>query len=218
MENSYITNKKVEEYCTQKSTTSSEAVKALSEYTFANHPQAHMISGDLVAALFKFLIETTQVKEVLEIGTFTGYSALVMAEALPAGGSVITIDKDASTSEIAKSFWAKSQHGKKITALFGDAREIVKGLDKKFDMIFIDADKKAYKHYLEYTLPLLSDNGFILADNVLWRGEVANEISASDHNACIAMREFNDYIASRSDLTKVLLPLRDGLYLIKKVK
>lgn len=211
-----ITNEKVEKYCVDYSTRISRNVQEIANFTNANHPQARMISGELVASIFSFLIKSKNIKSILEIGTFTGYSALVMAEALPKDGTIITIDRDNSTTEIAKSFWSKSIHGNKITPLFGDAKDIIRTLNQNFDLIFIDADKKGYINYLEEGLKKLNPGGIVIADNVLWRGEVADAPTPGENNAAQAMREFNDYVNSREDLSKVLLPIRDGIYLIQK--
>lgn len=211
-----ITNEKVEQYCIEHSSKVSEKVSDIANYTYENHPQARMISGDLVASIFTFLIKAKNVKKILEVGTFTGYSALAMAEALPFDGEVLTLDRDSSTTELAKSFWAKSESGHKIKTIFGDAKEVIKDLDQTFDLIFIDADKKGYLTYLQEGLNKLNPGGIIIADNVLWRGEVANTPVPGENNAAGAMREFNEYVASRDDLHKVLLPVRDGLYLIQK--
>lgn len=211
-----ITNEKVEKYCTEHSTRVSSEVQNIANYTYENHPQARMISGDLVASIFTFMIKTKNVRSILEIGTFTGYSALAMAEALPEDGILITMDRDNSTTELAKTFWSKSKSGHKIKAIFGDAKEMIKTLDQKFDLIFIDADKKGYQTYLEEGLKKLNPNGLIIADNVLWRGEVADAPVPGENNAAGAMRDFNEYVNSRTDLLKVLLPVRDGIYLIQK--
>lgn len=211
-----ITNEKVERYCIEHSTNISSQVRDIANYTYENHPQARMISGDLVASIFTFLIKAKNVKKILEVGTFTGYSALAMAEALPSDGEVLTLDRDQSTTDLAKSFWEKSKSGHKIKTIFGDAKEVIKNLDQTFDLIFIDADKKGYLTYLQEGLKKLNPGGIIIADNVLWRGEVADSPVAGENNAAGAMREFNEYVASREDLNKVLLPVRDGLYLIQK--
>lgn len=207
----------VERYCLKKSNLPSELCIQLGDYTKENHPLGHMISGELVASLLGFFINMNNFKNVLDIGTFTGYSALSMAEYLPEDGSVITIDKNKKINTFAKSYWDKSPHGKKIEALFGDANIILESLsDKKFDLVFIDADKGSYKNYLEQALKLLSKQGIIVVDNVLRGGRVATDAMPSEDKSVNAIAEFNDYVESRDDLFKTMLPIRDGLYLIQR--
>ncbi len=209
----------IEKYCLEKSDKPSELCIELGDYTKENHPLGRMISGELVASLLGFFIRSNNYKNILEIGTFTGYSALAMAENIPADGVLITIDKNKKINSFAKSYWDKSEHGKKITALFGDANLVLNDLsDKKFDLVFIDADKGSYKNYLESSLKLLSENGMIVVDNVLWNGKVTSTDVDPEDKTTNALIAFNDYIESRTDLYKTMLPIRDGLYLIQKYK
>ncbi|AYF43588.1 MULTISPECIES: O-methyltransferase [Halobacteriovorax] len=207
----------VEEYCLKKSNTPSELCVQLGDYTKDKHPLGHMISGELVASLLGFFINLNEYKNILDIGTFTGYSALSMAEFLPEDGKVITIDKNKKINTFAKSYWDKSPHGKKIEALFGDANQVLESLtDQSFDLVFIDADKGSYKNYLEFALKLLSTKGVIVVDNVLRAGRVATDDMPSEDKSVNAIAEFNDYVESRDDLFKTMLPIRDGLYLIQR--
>lgn len=209
----------IEKYCLEKSDKPSELCIELGDYTKDNHPLGRMISGELVASLLGFFIRSNNYKNILEIGTFTGYSALAMAENIPSDGTLITIDKNKKINAFAKSYWDKSAHGNKITALFGDANLVLKDLsNKKFDLIFIDADKGSYKNYLEASLELLNENGMIVVDNVLWNGKVTSSDVDPDDKTTNALIAFNNYIESRSDLYKTMLPIRDGLYLIQKYK
>ncbi len=174
---------------------------------------SQMLVGELVAGFLTTLISLGQVKRVLEIGTYTGYSALAMAEALPENGEIVTLDINAENVEIGKSFWQKSPHGQKIKSIIGDAHESIASLSGSFDMIFIDADKTGYIKYLRAGLEKLSKRGFIVVDNCLWSGDVLKE-SSSDQSTQ-ALRSFNEYVAGRADLQKTLVPIRDGLFLIK---
>jgi caffeoyl-CoA O-methyltransferase len=209
-----FTNEKIENYCVQHSSRPSSLCQEVGRYTQENHPLGRMVCGDLVASFLGFMIRTKNVVNILEIGTFTGYSALAMAESLPKNGKVITIDKNKKINNYAKENWDKSEHGKKIEALFGDAKNVLETIDEKFDLIFIDADKKSYPHYLKKSLEMLSPNGMIIIDNVLWSGKVTDD-SESDETTTV-LKEFNNSIANDKSLYTTILPIRDGLYLIQK--
>ena len=202
------------EYCEAHSTSFAELCAEIDNYTQQNFALARMIIGSWQASFLQFLIMTTRAKRVLEIGTFTGYSALAMAEALPAAGEVITIDVNTATTELARSFWAKSAAGKKIKTLTKPALEALEELTGEFDLVFIDADKENVKSYCERALTLLSRHGIIAVDNAFMDGEVLHSKTASD--SVRAMADFNAYIATREDLHKVLINIRDGVYLITK--
>ncbi|EPZ50055.1 O-methyltransferase [Bacteriovorax sp. BAL6_X] len=211
--------KEIEKYCLKKSNIPSDLCVELGDYTKDNHPLGRMISGELVASLLGFFIRSNNYKNILEIGTFTGYSALAMAENIPSDGKVVTIDKNKKINTFAKSYWDRSEVKDKIEARFGDANLVLKDLEgQRFDLIFIDADKGSYKNYLELSLELLSENGMIVVDNVLWNGKVTSETIDPEDKTTNALVEFNNYIESRDDLYKTMLPIRDGLYLIQKNK
>lgn len=208
---------KILNYSIAKSTCPSSTCDELESFTRENHPLHRMLCGKLEASLLGFLINISGAKKVLELGTFTGYSALSMAESLGEGGSVTTIDKNKKISTISKEYWGKSAANNKIKPLFGDALEVLETIDETFDLVFIDADKRNYKAYFDKCLELLSPNGFIVVDNVLWSGRVVPGYSSDEEDKSTKyLVEFNDYISSRNDLTKTLLPIRDGIYLIKK--
>jgi len=161
-----------------------------------------------------FLLRSIEAKRVLELGTYTGYSALTMAENLPADGEVITLDINESTVTLAKSFWSQSHHGHKIKSLLGSALDSLKSLNGPFDFVFIDADKRNYIEYLKLTLPLLSSKGMIVIDNVLWDGKVLPdaELDSSEHRDRNTefIRLVNDFVANEESLYGTLLPIRDG--------
>lgn len=201
-------------YCENHSTLPSAICAELESYTRQHVPNAGMLTGALVGSFLGMLVRLVQAKRILEIGTYTGYSALVMAEHLPTNGELITLDINTETNALAQSFWNKSPHGRKIQPLIGPALESIKTLRPEFDLIFIDADKTNYLNYLEQTLPLLSQTGLIVADNCLWSGKVLNK-SIQDADT-VAIRNFNTFISESSNLTAILVPLRDGLFLIRK--
>ena len=167
---------------------------------------------------FQLFIKTNKIKDILEIGTFTGYSALTMGLVIPKNGSVICLDINKQTSEVANNFFKKAKIDKKVKIVLGPATGSLQKLknDKKFfDMIFIDADKENYKNYYNSSLELLKKNGFILIDNVLWKGEVADP-NKNDQLTNI-MREFNSFIRKDDRIEKTILPLGDGITICRKI-
>ncbi len=212
-----IVSENIENYCINHSNLPSELCRELGNETKEKHPLGRMISGELVSSFIGFMIHSLGVKNILEIGTFTGYSALSMAEQIPEDGKVITIDKNKKINSYASSFWDRSEHGHKIQALFGDANEVINKLEDKFDLIFIDADKGSYENYVKKSLPLLSTRGIIVVDNVLWSGKVCHPQNEDEDKSTTVLRDFNSFINSIEGIYKTIVPIRDGLYLIKKI-
>ena len=215
-----ITDKKVEEYCISKSNLPSKDCLAIEEYTRANVHGAGMLIGKMEASFIGFLLKSIKAKRILELGTFTGYSALSMAEHIPNDGEVITVDINKETTSLAKDFWSKSEHGHKIKSILGSGLEIIPTLIGKFDFVFIDADKRNYIDYLKLTVPMLSENGMIVIDNVLWGGAVLPDVILDltqhrDRNTEF-IRLVNDYVAASDDLYGTLMPIRDGMFLIQR--
>jgi len=170
------------------------------------------------AYFFQFFIKTNNIKNILEIGTFTGYSALSMGLSTPEEGRVTCLDINKETSEIAKTFFKKANLDKKIEIILGPAMNTLKKLknDKKiFDMIFIDADKENYKNYYNLSFELVKKNGFILIDNVLWHGDVADP-NKKDRLTNV-IREFNSFIKKDDRIEKTILPLGDGVTICRKI-
>ena len=167
---------------------------------------------------FQLFIKTNNIKNILEIGTFTGYSALSMGLAIPKDGNITCLDINKYTSEIAKNFFKKANLDQKIKIILGPAMSTLKNLkdDKKiFDMIFIDADKENYKNYYNLSLELIKNNGFILIDNVLWKGDVID--SNKNDRLTNIIREFNSFIKKDDRIEKTILPLGDGLTICRKI-
>ncbi len=172
-----------------------------------------MLIGELEASFLRFLVGLIRAKRILEIGCFTGYSALAMAEGLTQNGELVTLDINPDTTKIAQEFWKKSPNGGKIKLFLGKAAESLQKIKGPFDFIFIDADKSNYKKYFLKALTLLSLSGMIAVDNCLWGGEVLKGHSKDqDTNAIV---EFNHYVRSRVDLEATLVPIRDGVFLIR---
>ena len=174
--------------------------------------QARMLSGQLEGALLQMLIGTLGARRVLEIGTFTGFASQMMAAALPEDGELITCDVDPKAIEVARTFFERSPHGRKISLREGPALETMRSLEPGFDLVFIDADKENYVNYYEAALPLLAANGMIAVDNVLWSGRVVDPKSDQDR----AIVAFNEHVARDERVTQVVLTVRDGVMLVRR--
>lgn len=194
------------------SSSESSVLQELREYTEQNVGGADMLSGILVGRLLYFLVKASRAKCVLDLGTFTGYSALTLAEALGCEGKVMTCDQSAQHLKIARSFFAKAKAGSKIEVFEGKVRDCIDSLSVSVDLAFIDADKMHLIDYVNLLYPKLVTGGFILIDNALWRGEVLNP----HEKRAEAIAEFNDFIKKDVRFTNVLLPIRDGLNIIFK--
>lgn len=186
----------------------------LREATYAQMEQPQMQVGRVEGGFLKMLVQLCQAKRVLEIGMFTGYSALCMAEGLDEDGRLVTCDVDAEVAAMAKQFFARSPHGKKIEVVLGPALQTLESLpkDPPFDMAFIDADKTNYLAYFEAILPRLRTGGLIVADNTLWSGSVL----APETESAKAICTFNDAVQADDRVENVLLSVRDGMMLARK--
>ena len=203
------------QYCEAQSTAPSPLCEELADFTRAKVEHPIMLSGPIVASFLGFLIRNLRAKRILEFGTFTGYSALAMAENLPLDGELITLDINPESQRIAKSYWEKSPHGHKIRPICAPAVEALKTIKGPFDFIFIDADKPGYVEYLKSALEMLSPYGIIVADNCLYGGMVTQK-NPAEANAQ-AIQRFNQTVKANPNLKICLLPVRDGLYLIQKL-
>jgi len=175
----------------------------------------NMLSGKVQGKFLEMVVHMLQPRLVLEIGTFTGYSALAMAKALPQDGILYTIDNNEETESFAGRYFEKAPYGDKIRFLLGDALQVIPDMNEIFDLIFIDADKSHYPEYYELALGKLRKGGFMIADNVLWGGKVADEIPHSDKETR-GVTAFNEKVKNDSRVEQVLLSIRDGLMLIRK--
>ncbi|MFZ1744608.1 MAG: class I SAM-dependent methyltransferase [Nitrospirales bacterium] len=203
----------IEAYAEAHSLPESEVCRRLREETYRNMDCPQMVVGPLEGAFLKVMALSVGARRVLEIGTFTGYSALSMAECLPDDGMVITCDIDPESTDMAKRYWAQSPHGSKIHLRLGPALETMATLTGTFDLIFIDADKANYVNYFRQALELISDHGVILIDNVLWNGDVLTH-PAPDTNTA-AIQELNRVVHAEPRVSAVLLTIRDGIFFIK---
>ena len=192
-----------------------ELLKEVAQFTIQHHPKHHMLSGHLQGKLLQMISALMQPVRILEVGTFTGYSALCLAPGLSAGGLLHTIEVREDDAASAQAFFRRSFYKEKIILHIGDALKIIGELNETWDLVFIDADKENYINYFDRILPKLRVGGLILADNVLFHGQVL-EAEVKGKNAK-AIQAFNDFVQSRTDVEKLMLPVRDGLYLIRKL-
>ena len=209
-----IVPERIETYCLRHSSPRAALLNEIEKYTRRHRPDAQMLIGPFEGALLAMLVRLSGARRVLEIGMFTGYSALTMAEALPADGEILSCDVNPETSAIAQSFFDRSPHGRKITARLGPALETLAALPETatFDFVFLDADKENYVNYYEAVLPRLRPSGLIVADNVLWSGRVLTPKKKTDR----AVVRFNRHVRRDPRVECVMLPVRDGVSLIRK--
>jgi predicted O-methyltransferase YrrM len=207
---------KILEYAELHSGNEPEILSELSRETQARILYPRMLSGHLQGRLLAAISRMIRPGNILEIGTYTGYSAICLAEGLGNTGKLITIDANDELHEMATRYFKKAGLQDKIELMNGDAAEIIPKLDLMFDLIFIDADKINYPKYLLQVMNKLNSGGWILADNVLWSGNVLQPESERDPETR-AITEFNETVKSNSGLFKVLIPVRDGLFLMQKI-
>lgn len=192
-----------------------EYLKKVVRETHLQMINPRMMSGHLQGRLLKLLVEISKAKSIIEIGTYSGYSALCMAEGLPEEGILHTIEINDEQEDFIKEQLKSAPHGKKIVLHIGDAMDILPTMDTKFDLAFIDADKRLYQEYFELLLPRMNKGGLILADNTLWDGKVLIQEPAHNDHQTIAIKAFNDNLVDDKRVEKIILPLRDGLTIIR---
>jgi len=205
-----------EAYAQQFTTPDNALLQSIQANTLLNHPHAHMISGPVQGQFLSFISGMIEPQYILEIGSFTGYSALCLANGLTDSGELHTIELREADAETAALNFSKSTRNKQIHLHIGNAIDIIPSLNFEWDLVFIDADKTAYIEYYELIVPRLSKKGMIIADNVLFHGQVL-ENPVTGKNAK-AIQAFNEHIQADERTEQVLLTIRDGLVLIKKKK
>ena len=189
-------------------------LKPMYEQTMLSHPHAHLQSNWNQGGFLSFFSKLLAPQSILEIGTFTGFSTLCLAEGLTATGSIDTIELRAEEANAARIHFDASAKGHQILSHIGDAKNILPTLNKQWDLVFIDADKTGYIEYVNLVLPMLSEKGVIIADNVLFHGQVFEE-KITGKNA-LAIHAFNEFILAHKGIEKIMLTVRDGLTLIRK--
>lgn len=207
-------NPELENYCTEHTTSESALLQQITRHTHLHVLMPQMLSGHLQGAFLKMISCMIQPHRILEIGTYTGYTAICLAEGLQQEGLLYTLDINQELYDQNLVFFEKSGYADKIKMLTGDAKQIIPTLDETWDLVFIDADKKAYALYFDLIIDHVKKGGYIIADNVLWSGKVIDEKKDSDTKS---IDDFNKKIQQDSRVENILLPLRDGLMIMRKL-
>ena len=206
----------IEKYITSHIDDESVVLKELNRYTNINILRPRMLSGHIQGQILKMFCRMIDPVNILEIGTFTGYSAISMAEGLSSPDAHInTIEINDEMRPTIERFIKKAGFTDRITLHIGNALEIIPSLNKKFDLVFIDADKREYPNYYRMVLPMLNTGGYIIADNILWNGKVVEPVDETDEYTK-GILEFNKIVKEDKSFEKVILPFRDGLFVIRK--
>ena len=208
-----IVAREAEEYASDHTTPLSALLEEVEYFTLTTTPYPNMLTGRVEGRFLQLVVQLSEAQRIVEIGTFTGYSALAMAEGLTEGGQILTIENNPDHAKIAQDFFDRSRSGFKITLRMGEALEILKTLpDAKTDLVFIDADKQNYSAYYRESMRILRNGGLILADNALWYGRIFDPKDDDSR----AMADFNELVKADNRAEKLFLTIRDGIYLIRK--
>ncbi|WP_337042229.1 O-methyltransferase [Emticicia sp. 17c] len=204
----------IDQYCVDHTTPENDLLSKLNRETHAKVLQSRMLSGHLQGRFLSMLSHMVQPKLILEIGTYTGYSALCLAEGLAENGKIITIDVNEELEDFVRGFFQQSSLNHKIDFRVGNALEIIPDITQEIDIVFIDADKLNYANYYDLVFDKVRTGGYIIADNVLWSGKVSNP-AAKDKDT-LSIRAFNDKLHTDTRVENILLPIRDGLMVVRK--
>ena len=210
----------LEEYISSHSSPEKDYLTDIVRDTHLHVLNPHMLSGHVQGRVLSMISKMVRPNRVLEIGTFTGYSALCLAEGLTEDGRLITIEHNDELEETIRRNISCSPYSEKIELIVGDAKEVLRSMaenNRSYDLVFIDADKREYNQYLEAVYPLIAVGGFILADNTLWDGHIIDSAYDKDKQT-LGLRAFNDALAADDRFEQVIVPLRDGLTIIRKIK
>lgn len=210
-----LVNPIVQSYAEKFSSAEDGLLNEINEWTLKNHKEYQMLSGHLQGKVLEMISCMIKPRRILEIGTFTGYSALCLAKGLTVDGQLHTIELRDDDAVTAKRFFERSSFSNRIILHIGNALSIIPELNETWDLVFIDADKPAYIEYFNLVLSKVRQNGFILADNIFFHGEALEDEPKG--KSAIGIRKFNEFIKGRKDIEKVILTLRDGLYIVRKL-
>lgn len=210
------------DYIEKHTSPENEALSFITRDTHLNVLNPHMLSGQVQGRLLSMWSKMIRPRRILELGTFTGYSALCLAEGLDEAGELITIEHNDELEDTIRHNLSLSPEGKKVKLVIGDAKEILSERNEiirenSFDLVFIDADKREYTAYLDLVYPLVPVGGWMIADNTLWDGHIIDPAYDKDKQT-LGLRAFNDYVAQDERFEQVILPIRDGLTLIHKIR
>jgi caffeoyl-CoA O-methyltransferase len=209
----FIVDERVEQYAAERTTPVGDLFERLADETREKTTAPQMMVGRIEGQFLARLVRLSGAKRILELGTFTGYSSISMASELPPEGRIITCDVDPDATAIARRYMDESGFGDRIEIRLGPALETIQALEGPFDIVFIDADKPNYEAYYEAVLPLLAENGLLIADNVLWSGRV---VEADGDESTLAIKAFNEHVANDRRVVSVMLSVRDGMTLVQK--
>lgn len=201
---------KIDNYVVNHTQKEPELLQQLNKETWQKVLNPRMLSGGYQGRILSMISKLIQPKTILEIGTYTGYSALCLAEGMQKNGTLFTIDKNEELEDFAKKYFEQSPYNAQIKQLVGNALDIIPTLNEKFDLVFIDADKSNYNTYFKMIIGKMNSGGVILSDNVLWSGKVVAEIEPNDKDTK-ALIEYNELLNSDDRIETILLPIRDGL-------
>jgi predicted O-methyltransferase YrrM len=207
-------NLAIQDYAEKHTTEENKLLKTLNRETHVNHDMPQMLSGHLQGRLLNLFSHMIRPKQVLEIGTYTGYSAICIAGGLQEGGRLHTIDNNERLKPVIEKYIRQAGFEDKIKLYFGNAMNIIPQIDKRFDLVFIDADKSNYSNYFDLVIEKVTNGGYIIADNVLWSGRVLDD---KKDNRTKALDHYNKKINSDLRVENLLLPVRDGLMIARKV-
>ena len=209
-------DQKIQDYVEQYSDKEPEILQSLNRETHLKVLQPRMLSGHLQGRILSMMCKMIRPTYILEIGTYTGYSAICMAEGLQADGKLVTIDINEELSDMSQTYFEKSGFRDKIESHVGNALDIIPMLNFKWDLVFIDADKVNYSNYYDLVFDRLNEGGFIIADNVLWSGKVVEPVKQNDKDTK-KLLEFNKKVTEDNRVENVLMPVRDGLMILRKI-
>lgn len=206
---------KIDEYAEEHTSPETDVIRELNRHTHVNVLKPRMLSGHLQGRLLSMISKMIKPQRILEIGTYTGYSALCLAEGLQENGKLITIDVNYELEDLVNTYIEKAGFSDKIEMKIGNALDIIPTLDNSFDIVFIDADKYNYANYYDLLIDKLPKGAVLIADNVLWSGKVLDPVKNKDKDT-LALIEFNKKIQEDDRVENVLMPIRDGLMIIRK--
>ena len=209
-----LIDNKINDYSERHTSPKGEVLTNLERETHLKVLRPRMLSGHLQGKFLEMVVKMMRPKEILEIGTYTGYSAIAMAQGLTSDACIHTIDINKELEDFTKSHFKKAGVEHQIEFYIGDALDIIPKMNQIFDLVFIDADKENYKNYFDLVLPKMRKGGFIIADNVLWSGKVLEPAKDND-SGTKALKEFNNYVHACEKVNNLLLPLRDGLMVME---
>jgi predicted O-methyltransferase YrrM len=211
-----IVNNQIESYCEKHSSNENQLLQKVNRETHLEVLMPRMLSGHLQGRFLAMISQMIQPKFILEIGTYTGYSALCLAEGLAKDGKLFTIDINEEMSSRVLHYFSLHEKASQLKYIVGDAMHEIQNLNESFDLVFIDADKKNYAAYYELVINKVNKGGFIISDNVLWSGKVVENDAKKDADT-LNMLQFNEMIVNDSRVESMLLPLRDGLMICRKL-